>query len=116
MKTFIVPRGVYLNSKENLFLGQLPLQTVFGCIENESFNGAIEKNPFRFKYSSVNFVFLYREGEQIPSNLLQLNYSQNYDIQGFCRFLLVLGIILMTQEPACLVRRTLGEILCMYLT
>ena len=83
VKSCTVPCGTYLISKENLFLGQLPRQIVFGLVENESFNGAIEKNPFNFKHCSVNFVFLYRDGEQIPSNPLQLNYSQNRYIQSF---------------------------------
>ena len=77
MKSFTVPCGTYSISKENLFLGQLPRRIVFGLVENESFNGAIGKNPFSFKHCSVNFVSLYRDGEQIPSNPLQLNYNQN---------------------------------------
>ena len=52
-------------------------------VESEAFNRAIGKNPFNFKHCSVNFVSLYRDGEQIPSNPLQLNYSQNCYIQNF---------------------------------
>ena len=52
-------------------------------VESEAFNGAIEKNPFNFKHCLVNFVSLYRDGEQIPANPLQLNYSQNRYIRSF---------------------------------
>ena len=83
VKSFTVPRGTYSISKENLFLGQLPRRIVFGLVENEAFNGAIGKNPFNFKHCSVNFVSLYRDGEQIPANPLQLNYSQNRYIRSF---------------------------------
>ena len=83
MKSFSVPRGTYSISKENLFLGQLLQQIVFGLVENESFNGAIGKNPFNFKHSSVNFISLYRHEEQIPSNPLQLNYFQNRHTRSF---------------------------------
>ena len=83
VKSFTVPCGIYSISKENLFLGQLPRRIVFGLVKNEAFNGAIGKNPFKFKHCSVNFVSLYRDGEQIPFNPLQLNYSQNRYIQSF---------------------------------
>ena len=52
-------------------------------VENEAFNGAIGKNPFNFKHCSINFVSLYRDGEQISSNPLQLNYRQNRYIRSF---------------------------------
>ena len=83
VKSFTVPRGTYSISKENLFLGQLPRRIVFSLVENESFNGDIKKNPFNLKHCSVNFVSLYRDGEQILSNPLQLNYSQNCYIRSF---------------------------------
>ena len=83
VKSFTVPCGVYSISKENLFLGQLPQQTVFGWVESESFNGAIGKNSFNFKHCSVNFVSLCRDGDQTPSNPLQLNYNRIRYIQSF---------------------------------
>ena len=83
VKGFTVLRGTYSISKENLFLGQLPQWIVFILVENESFNGAIGKNPFNFKHCSVNFVSLCRDGEQILSNPLQLNYNQNRYIRSF---------------------------------
>ena len=83
MKSFTVPHGTYSISKENLFLGQLMQWIVFGLVENESFNGAIGKNPFNFKHCSVNFVSLHKDGEQILSNPLQLNYNQNRYIGSF---------------------------------
>ena len=113
VKSFTVPRGTYSISKENLFLGQLPWRIVFGLVENEAFNGAIGKNPFNFKHCSVNFVSLYRDGEQIPTNPLQLNYSQNRYIQSFCRSLLTPVFTTMTPETESLVILSLPVILCM---
>ena len=92
VKRFRVPRGTYSISKENLFLGQLLRRIVFGLVENEAFNGAIGKNPFNFKHCSVNFVSLYRDREQIPSNPLQLNYSQNRYIRSFLSFFTDTGL------------------------
>ena len=105
MKSFTVSQGVYSISKENLFRGQLPRQIVFNLVKNEFFNRTIGKNSFNFKHSSGNFVFLYRDEEQIPFNPLQLNYSQNGCIQSYCHFLLVLDFTSTTQEMVSLVRR-----------
>ena len=113
VKSFTVRRGTYSISKENLFLGQLPWRIVFGLVENEAFNRAIGKNSFNFKHCSVNFVFLYRDGEQIPSNPLQLNYSQNRYIRSFCHSLLTPVFTTTTPETESLAIRTLPVILYM---
>ena len=45
VKTFTIPQGNLISTKENLFLGQLPKRVIVGCIDNDAFNGTLAKNP-----------------------------------------------------------------------
>ena len=48
-KTFTIPRGNLDFSQENVFAGQIPTRLVIGMVDNDSYNGQYDKNPFNFK-------------------------------------------------------------------
>ena len=45
---YSVPQGNLTGNQDNLFLGQLPLCVVIGCVDNDAFNGNYHKTPSTF--------------------------------------------------------------------
>ena len=83
VKNFTIPQGNLTSTKENLFLGQLPKRVVVGCIDNDAFNGTLAKNPFNFKHNDINFLALYKDGEQIPSRPFQSDFTNKQFIRSY---------------------------------
>ena len=75
VKSFTVPMGNRSITKENLFLGQLPTRIVVGVVDNDAYNGAIQKSPFNFKHNNINFITICRDRVQIPSKPLQPDFN-----------------------------------------
>jgi hypothetical protein len=82
-KSFTVPQGNLSVSQESLFSGQLPTRIVIGCVDNDAFNGAYNKNPFNFKHMNATQVKLYLDGQQQTMKPVSLNYTNNSSIEGF---------------------------------
>ena len=85
VKSFTVPMVNRSITKENLFLGQLPTQIVVGVVDNDAYNGAIQKSSFNFKHNNINFIIIYRDGVQIPSKLLQPDFANDRFIRSYIR-------------------------------
>ena len=83
VKTFTIPQGNLSWVKENVFLGQLPKRMVVGLIENTAFNGQLNKNPFRFQNYGINFIAIYKDGEQIFSKPLQPDFARNRFVRSY---------------------------------
>ena len=62
---------------------QLPKRVVIGFVDNDAYNGVIGKNPFNFKHNNINFIALYKDGEQIPSRPLQPDFAGRRFIRIF---------------------------------
>ncbi|XP_060094782.1 uncharacterized protein F54H12.2-like [Heteronotia binoei] len=75
IKVFGIPAGSCVSNQENLILGQLPKLLVFGLVDNESFRGAHNENPFNFKHYDINFFTFYLDGEQVPTKPLQPDFE-----------------------------------------
>lgn len=82
-KTFTVPRGNMDFSQENLFAGQLPTRLVIGCVDNDSFNGAYDKNPFNFKHYNLSQIKVYLDGQQQHIKPLEPNFPNNQYIAAY---------------------------------
>ena len=83
VKSFTVPTGNQSITKENLFLGQLPTRLVVRVVDNDAYNGVITKSPFHFKYNSINFMMIYRDGVQISSQPLQPDFTNDHFIRSY---------------------------------
>ncbi|XP_060114518.1 uncharacterized protein F54H12.2-like [Heteronotia binoei] len=75
IKEFSISAGSCVSNQENLFWGQLPKLLVIGLVDNKSFSGAHNKNPFNFKHHDINFFALYLDGEQVPKKPLQPDFE-----------------------------------------
>ena len=56
---------------------------MIGFVDNDAYNGVIGKNPFNFKHNNINFIALYKDGEQIPSRPLQPDFAGRRFIRSF---------------------------------
>ena len=91
MKTFVVPRGTMTSTKENLFLGQLPKRIIVGCVDNDAFNGSVGTNPFNFKHNKINFLVMYLDGKQIPSDPLKPDFTRMSYVRSFLQLFSATG-------------------------
>ena len=65
--TFTIPMGQKSYTKDRLFPDQAPKSLMIAMVENDAFNGSIEKNPFHFQHFDLGKIALYRDGVSIPS-------------------------------------------------
>lgn len=75
VKTFTLHKGIQNECLDNVILGQLPKRVIIGFVDNEAFNGNKKLNPFNFQNYSINFLSLYVNGEQIPSQPLTPKFT-----------------------------------------
>ena len=82
----------------NLFLGQLPKQLVIAFVDNESFRGAYDKNPFNFQNFNVNFIALYVDGVQVPSKPLHPDYANGLWVREYMQLVQTSGKAMKDQD------------------
>ncbi|XP_031781024.1 uncharacterized protein F54H12.2-like [Nasonia vitripennis] len=75
VKSFTLNSGILGDSIDNVIHGQLPKRIILGFVENKAFNGNRALNPFNFQHFSINYIFLYVDGVQIPSKPLQPRFT-----------------------------------------
>ena len=76
-KTFTVsPKGNIL-SLENVVLGQLPTRLVFGMVDTDSYTCKRNKNPFNFKHNKISLFALFVNGNQIPHEPIEMDFTNN---------------------------------------
>ena len=63
--TYTIPKGQKSYTKDRLFPDQCPKLLMIGMVENEAFNGSINKNPFHFKHFNLSKIALYRDGQSV---------------------------------------------------
>jgi hypothetical protein len=80
---FTEPAGSLDVSHKKLFAGRLPVRLVFGCIDNRSFNGDVERNPFNFQHFSLRELAVYLDGQLHGIKPLELGYKHGQYITAF---------------------------------
>ncbi|XP_060091260.1 uncharacterized protein F54H12.2-like [Heteronotia binoei] len=91
IKVFSIPTGSRVSNQENLFWGQLPKLLVIGLVDNESFSGAHNKNPFNFKHYDINFFALYMDREQVPTKPLQPDFEDGNCVREYMQLVQAAG-------------------------
>ena len=67
VKSFTIPAGTRSKITDNVFAGQLPKRVFIGFVENAGYNGALDKNPFKFDHCDVSKVEVTLNGEMQTS-------------------------------------------------
>jgi len=63
-KSFTIPQNYLDMNHEKLFSGQLPTRIVVGLVDNRSFNGSRDRNPFNFANFNLHEIGLYLDRQQ----------------------------------------------------
>ena len=63
-KSFTIPPNYLDMNHEKLFSGQLLTRIVIGLVDNRSFNGSRDRNPFNFANFNLHEIGLYLDGQQ----------------------------------------------------
>ncbi|GFW84931.1 uncharacterized protein F54H12.2 [Trichonephila clavipes] len=62
---------------------QMPKKLFVGCVDNEAFHGAFSKSPYEFKHFNLNFIGVYVDGQPVPHNPLELEFSKDQYIRAY---------------------------------
>ena len=74
-KVFTVPRGQQSQHIDNAFLGEIPKHIDVCMMDNDSYNGNYEKNPFNFQHYNLTQTGISVNGEEVPFKPLKLNFD-----------------------------------------
>ncbi|GFT46274.1 transposable element Tcb2 transposase [Trichonephila clavipes] len=73
------------------------------CVDNEAFHGAFSKSPYEFKHFNLNFIGVYVDGQPVPHNPLELDFSKDQYIRAYQT--LFVGTDRMGQDRGILISR-----------
>lgn len=82
-KTYSIPSGNMSFVQDNIFTGQMPKRLVVACVDNDAFNGNYKKSPFEFKHCHINFMGVYVDGQPMPHNPLQPDFTNKNFIRVY---------------------------------
>ena len=82
-KSFNISAGRKNHSERGIFTGQLPSRVTIGAVDNEAYNGVINKNPFNFQHFTCDSVSLTVDGKPIPASPMKFDFANGKHIDGF---------------------------------
>ncbi|GFS71956.1 uncharacterized protein F54H12.2 [Trichonephila clavipes] len=82
-KVYSIPKGSMSFIQDNIFSGQMPKKLFVGCVDNEAFHGAFSKSLYEFKHFNLNFIGVYVDGQPVPHNPLELDFSKDQYIRAY---------------------------------
>lgn len=83
VKTVTISTGLRDKSVPTLHLGQIPKRIVIGFVTNESLNGSYKHNPFNYQSFDLNYLCLYVDSKQIPSQPLTPDFSRGAYVEAY---------------------------------
>ncbi|XP_045158604.2 uncharacterized protein F54H12.2-like [Mercenaria mercenaria] len=75
IKTTSIASGQFSYSADDIFQGLVPCKLIVGLVPSVAFNGDYAHNPFNFKHYNCSSIGLYVDGQSVPSQPMQPNYS-----------------------------------------
>lgn len=75
MISFTVPIQHRTISIESLFSDQIPARVLVAMIKNKAFAGDVTANPYNFHHFGLNSCGLVLNGQEVPGNHLQVDFS-----------------------------------------
>ena len=91
VKTFTIARGMVSHIQDNLFLSQTPTRVVLGMVESEAFNGAYNKNPYKFFHFNISHLGLSLDGRSVTGKPLDLNFANSKCMRAYFGSKIALG-------------------------
>ena len=92
IKTFAIAKGSYSVFLDDIYQGQLPSRLVCGLVKSEAFSGSYELNPFNFQNCSVEFIVCKADGQSVPFDGIQTDFTKGNYIEAYESLFLGTGI------------------------
>ena len=83
IKTFEINQNNRNVTYDNLYLGKLPKRLFIGFVDSNAYDGNKTKNPFNFKHYNINFLTLYKNGVQVPSQAYTPNFGEKQNMRSY---------------------------------
>ena len=83
VKTYSVAAGLTSLNWDNAFQGQIPNRIFVGMVENVSFTGQYDKNPYNFKHFNLSSIGIYVNGASLPAHPIKCNFDNNFYLNGY---------------------------------
>ncbi|XP_060572999.1 uncharacterized protein F54H12.2-like [Ruditapes philippinarum] len=83
IKTTAIASGQFSYSADDIFQGLVPSKLIVGLVPSAAFNGDYAQNPFNFKHYNCSFVGLYVDGQSLPSQPMQPNYTADQYVECY---------------------------------
>ena len=77
ISSFIITKDTNTYVKDHLFPSQMPKMLVIGLLDHDAFSGNMGKNPFNFENFELKKLGLYRDGELVPGQILNMDYDDD---------------------------------------
>jgi len=91
-KSFTIPQNYLDVSHDKLFSGQLPTRIVIGVVDNRSYNGDRQRNPFNVQHFNLNEIAVYLDGQQQHAvRPVQPDYGHGLYIRAYNSMFAVTG-------------------------
>lgn len=75
VRQYTINAGTNSLTLDNVVMGQRPNILLFAMLNNSSYNGSRDKNPFFFKNFGLQQFVLYVDGKQVPSKPLVMQHD-----------------------------------------
>ena len=83
VKTVSISTGLRDKCIPTLHLGQIPKRIVIGFVTNQALNGSYRHNPFNFQSFDLNYLCLYVDSKQIPTQPLTPDFSRGAYVEAY---------------------------------
>lgn len=65
MQNHTLPQGSQKHTIENMYLGRIPTRIIVAFVTHAAFSGHYEKSPFNFQHFGLNYLSVFKNGEQV---------------------------------------------------
>ena len=70
-------------NQERIFLGQLLVRVIVGCVDHDAFNGLYAKNPFNFKNYKITKLAFQVDAQYQPVKPNSCNFDDNVIAEAY---------------------------------
>ena len=91
VNTISISSGLTSFHQNSVFSGELPTSIVVGLVQNTSYTGVPNKNPFNFDHFDLNHIQLRVNDLLVPSIALQPDYSNSSYLRSYESLYQVVG-------------------------
>lgn len=81
LRQFTLNPNSYSLNLDNIVIGHLPNLLIFAMVANEGYTGSRKRNPYFMQNFNLNQIALFKNGQQIPSKPIKLQFDSENGIQ-----------------------------------